>query len=266
MKAGFLQFRPEFGKPDINIQRIEKFLVDKEFDLIVLPELSNSGYLFTDEKELAEFSEAIPGKFSEKLIEISHAKNAYIVCGICEKEDKKYYNSSVLFKPDGTFEVYRKIHLFFEEKFWFEKGNNPFCVYELKDKKGNSFRLGMMICFDWIFPESARTLALKGAQIICHPSNLVLPYCQDAMVTRAIENKIFIITTNRIGTEVKGEKSLTFTGLSEVVTPKAKIEYRAPSDTEEVFLIEINPAEADNKFVNEFNNVLAERRPDFYFD
>jgi len=72
----------------------------------------------------------------------------------------------------------------------------------------------MMICFDWFFPESARTLALKGAQLILHPSNLVMPYCQDAMITRSIENRVFSITSNRIGRE----GGYNFTGKSQIVS------------------------------------------------
>jgi predicted amidohydrolase len=81
-------------------------------------------------------------------------------------------------------------------------------------------KVGMMICFDWIFPESARTLALKGAQIIAHPSNLVLSYCQQAMFTRAVENRVFTITANRTGTEINGDKELYFTGKSVIVDTK----------------------------------------------
>ena len=54
-----------------------------------------------------------------------------------------------------------------------------------------SVKIGMMICFDWIFPEVARSLALKGAEIICHPSNLVLPHCPKAMKIRSLENRVF---------------------------------------------------------------------------
>src|SRR5207253_5521489 len=71
----------------------------------------------------------------------------------------------------------------------------------------------MMVCFDWFFPESVRTLALAGAEIIAHPSNLVLPYCPDAMVIRCLENRVFAVTANRIGAEKRGRKPpLTYIG------------------------------------------------------
>mgnify|MGYP002476654204 CR=1 FL=1 len=122
----------------------------------------------------------------------------------------------------------------------------------------------MMICFDWAFPEAARTLALAGAQIICHPSNLVMPYCQKAMYARAVENRVFIITCNRVGTEEKNKKKLTFTGNSVILDPSGNYLSSASPGKEELNIVEINPSEALNKFINPVNNVLTDRRPDFY--
>ncbi|MFO0767873.1 MAG: nitrilase-related carbon-nitrogen hydrolase [Nitrospiraceae bacterium] len=89
---------------------------------------------------------------------------------------------------------YRKTHLFFEETLFFDPGDSGFQVWDVGGAK-----VGVMICFDWFYPESARTLALMGADIIAHPSNLVLPHCPDSMVTRCLENRVFSITANRIG-------------------------------------------------------------------
>ena len=111
MKAGFLQFKPEFGKPEVNAERVKKLLSGKDFDLIVLPELANSGYLFTNEDELKKLSEDIPeGLFCQTLKNISAQNNSHIVAGICEVDNGSFYNSSVLFYPDGQIKLYRKIH------------------------------------------------------------------------------------------------------------------------------------------------------------
>ena len=265
MKAGYLQFKPEFGKPEKNISKIENLVKDKDFDLLVMPELANSGYLFTSSDELAVLSEEIPnGKFCNALREICRDKNAFIVSGICEGHKGSYYNSSVLVQPDGKIHTYRKIQLFYEEKLWFQPGNFPLTVYEIKSSLLKPVKIGMMVCFDWIFPEVTRTLALKGARIICHPANLVMPFCQDAMVTRAIENGIFTITSNRTGKEVKEEKELNFTGLSEIVNPKGKILHRGTHDKEEVVVLEIDPSEAIDKHINPMNDLFADRREEFY--
>ena len=86
-----------------------------------------------------------------------------------------------------------------EETLWFTPGDSGFQVWDIGLAK-----IGVMICFDWYYPESARTLALMGAEIICHPSNLVLPNSPDSMPVRCLENRVFAITSNRIGTEARG--------------------------------------------------------------
>jgi predicted amidohydrolase len=187
------------------------------------------------------------------------------VSGICEREGNNYYNSSVLVCPDGKVIIYRKIQLFYEEKLWFKPGNIRLQTCDIENGNFHKTRIGMMICFDWIFPEVARSIALKGAQILCHPANLVMPYCQDAMVTRAIENSIFTITCNRTGSERSGERELTFTGMSEIVNPRGNILHRASKDEEECVIIDIDPSEALNKNINSRNNLFDDRREEYYF-
>lgn len=265
MKAGFLQFKPEFGKPEKNIGRIKELISNAEFDLLVLPELANTGYLFTDKSELEELSEEIESsKFCDELKKICMENNAYIVSGISERCKDKFYNSSVLVSPEGNIITYRKIHLFDREKLWFTPGDTPLQVHEINIAEHGKVKIGMMICFDWIFPETARTLALKGAQIICHPSNLVMSYCQTAMFTRALENHVFTITANRTGTENRGNKELTFTGESVIVNTRGKYLCRGGKDTEEICLAEIDPAEALNKNISENNDLFKDRREEFY--
>ncbi len=121
-----------------------------------------------------------------------------------------------------------------------------------------------MICFDWIFPEAARTLTLKGADIICHPANLVLPYCQNAMVTRCLENRVFAITTNRIGSEKRNGSELTFTGASQITGCSGEILHRAQIDEEKACVIEIDAQLARNKNITENNNILTDRRLKMY--
>lgn len=124
-----------------------------------------------------------------------------------------------------------------------------------------------MICFDWFYPEAARALALQGADIIAHPSNLVLPHCPESMVTRCLENRVFSITANRIGSEARGGKErLSFIGSSEVVDPRGRILHRAPREIEDLAIIEIDPAEARIKSLNPYNDLLRDRRPAFYHE
>jgi predicted amidohydrolase len=264
MKIAYLQFKPEFCNPAANIEKIKTLTAEKEFDLLVIPELANSGYLFTEKKELEKTAEYFgEGRFYSVIKEISERKSSFIVTGFCEKEGEKFYNSSMLVCPDGKKYLYRKIHLFWDEYKWFTPGNLPFEAVDIEGSFGK-VKIGMMICFDWAFPEAARTLAIAGAQIICHPSNLVMPYCQKAMYARAVENRVFIITCNRIGTEEKGEKKLTFTGNSVILDTAGNYLSAASVEKEQLNTVEINPDEALNKFINPVNNVITDRRPNLY--
>lgn len=261
MKVGFLQFKPLFGQVESNLDKLST-MIEKapDFDLLVLPELANSGYVFTSKDELMKASEIIPnGSFVEKLSELTKSRNSVIVCGICERKGEYYYNSSVLIGPDGFVGKYQKIHLFDREKLFFQPGNGPLKSIEVKGMK-----IGMLVCFDWLFPEATRVLALEGINILAHPANLVLPYSQTAMLTRSIENGIFTITSNRIGTEENGGIELTFTGKSQITSPKMELLASAEVNTEEIRIVEIDLELAQNKWLNERNNVLLDRRSKLY--
>ena len=116
-----------------------------------------------------------------------------------------------------------------------------------------------MICFDWFFPEVIRTLALKGAQIICHPSNLILPYCQSTLLGAAVQNRVFIITANRVG----NERGVAFTGMSQILDPDMRILARSEKDAD-VKVVEIDPKAADSKRINKYNDLWLDRRVDLY--
>jgi predicted amidohydrolase len=192
-------------------------------------------------------------------LELAKKQNTNLVFGIAERADDKLFNSSVLVTARGECFVYRKLHLFDREKRLFSPGDKELEVFDIGEAK-----IGMMICFDWIFPEVARSLALKGADIICHPSNLILPHCQDAMVTRCLENRIFAITSNRTGTEKRRKEELTFTGRSQIVDPKGRVLAQANAFEEKLCIIEIDPFLAKDKKVTPNNHIFEDRRTDFY--
>ncbi len=261
MIAGLLQFDPVFGDIKGNVSKILRLVSDKRADLVVLPELFNTGYQFISKDEVSDLSEEIPAGFTTRsLIELSKDKGFHIVAGLAERDGGSFYNSAVLTGPAGFIGVYRKTHLFFEEKLWFSPGNTGFRVWETPIGK-----IGIMICFDWFFPESARTLALKGADVIAHPANLVLPYCPDAMPTRCLENGVYAVTANRTGNEERGGKErLEFIGTSEIVSPGGQILYRAAKESEEFGSAEVDISEARNKNLNAFNNLFKDRRKEYY--
>lgn len=261
MKAGYYQYEPIFGQKKKNINKVIDTLQNIDADLIVLPELFATGYQVVSCEEVTELSEYVPqGCTTEALTELSINNNMYIVAGLAEKCRDKVYNSAILTGPDGYIGRYRKTHLFFEEKLWFEPGDTVFEVFNTPVGC-----IGIIICFDWIFPESVRTLALKGAEVIAHPANLVLPHCPSAMSVRCLENRVFAITANRTGIEKrKDDQSLRFIGTSQIVAPDGSILVRAPENDESLKIIEIMPEEAKNKALNPFNDLFVDRRPGMY--
>jgi len=259
MKIGYIQSSPIFGAKEKNFNEVRLLINDAKADLLVLPELFATGYTFISKEEVNELAETAHDQTAEFLVELSNKTGATIVGGFIEADKDKIYNSSLIISDGKVIDTYRKIHLFNKEKFWFSPGNKPLRVYEI-----NGVRIGVMICFDWIFPEVCRTLALKGAQVIAHPSNLVMPYCQNAMVTRCLENRVFAVTANRIGNEKRGEDEFTFTGISQITSFDGKILSFAPENEIAVSILEIDEKQANNKMINEYNDVLKDRRPNFY--
>jgi predicted amidohydrolase len=260
LKVGFLQFSPRLGRKDDNLERTIGLLRGAKADLLVLPELFNTGYLFGNKEELKRSAEYIPdGPTFEKMKDLAARMKVYLIFGMAEAEGEDCFNSSVLVAPDGDFWVYRKLHLFDREKLWFTPGDKELEVVDIGQAK-----VGMMVCFDWIFPEVTRILALKGAEIICHPSNLVLPYCQQAMITRCIENGVFAITTNRTGTEEKDGVKLTFTGNSRVIDPKGNVLMKADAAQEGIWTVDIDPGLARDKKFTPGNDLFKDRRIEFY--
>jgi len=261
LRIGFIQSAPAFGDPDGNRRRLLEQVSRLDADLLVLPELCHSGYVFQSREEAFDLSEPIPsGPTSRFLIELARERQVTIVAGICERDGKLLYNSAGTFTPAGHLNTYRKIHLFQEEKLWFEPGNTPFRVLDLGD-----VRLGVLVCYDWRFPEATRALALLGADIIAHPANLVFPFCQEVMRARCIENHIFAVTANRVGTEIRpGEREETFTGRSQVVNPAGELLVRASTDQVEESVVEIDPSRAREKSFSPYNHPLNDRRPEHY--
>ncbi len=261
IKAGFYQFDPVFGLKEENIDKVLTALRDADADLLVLPEFFATGYQFASRVEVAELAEKIPdGVTTQRLTRLSREKDMYIVAGLPEKDGGMFFNSAVITGPEGFIGKYRKTHLFFEEKLYFNNGDTGFHVWETRIG-----RIGIMICFDWFFPESMRALALMGADIIAHPANLVLPYCPQAMPVRCLENRVFAVTANRTGEETRKEgQTLHFIGQSRVVSPDATVLVTADANNESLMMTEIDPKMSRNKILNPLNNIFADRRPDMY--
>lgn len=260
MRVAFVQNSPEFGRVKDNIDKALSLMAGRPAELYVLPELFATGYVFTSKDELTALSEESRNGYTYGVIsDFARINGTAVVYGFPEKTPDGVYNSSIFIDGDDNFKIYRKLHLFYNEKRFFIPGNLPLEVFPYRGAK-----LGMMICFDWIFPELSRCLALMGADIICHPANLVMPYCQEAMITRSIENRIFTITANRIGEENRDDMKYKFTGRSQITECQGNVIYRASEDKEEIYCADINIKEARNKYFNNLNNLWNDRRIEYY--
>ncbi len=258
MRIGVLQFKPILFDVEGNLKKALDLMKDFRGDLLILPELAFSGYLFNSKSEIEKlipFNDMV----EEELKKISREKSSAIVFGFPEKSGNKFYNSSMLLLPNGKRRVYRKTHLFFEEKLFFEPGNTGFFVEEFRGVK-----IGLAICFDWFFPESFRTLTLMGADIIAHSANLVMPYCQDSNVYASLQNRVYIATANRWGKDENGTRSLEFTGKSQITSPSGKIIARASEAKDVILEADIDISASRDKHLNSMNDVFKDRRPGFY--
>ena len=257
IKVSVIQFHPVLGDIDANINKIAE-LMNKSAgsDLYVLPELASTGYNFASREQAYDLSEPVDdSRFIDFLEGMCVSLQCHIVTGFNERDGDLLYNSALLVSPDGLAGVYRKLHLFNDEKDIFQPGDLGMPVYET-----SIGTIGMLVCFDWMFPEVWRKMTLQGAQIIAHPCNLVLLYCQSVVPSHAIINRIFVATANRIGTE----GGITFTGRSVIVAPDGEVLAAASHDQEEVLTVENDIEQADYKMVTPRNNVLKDRRVELY--
>jgi len=251
MHVGFVQLDPKILDVEGNVNAALRLIGGKRADLIVLPELFNTGYNFKNRGEIASVAELVPeGATTQALRELSKRDGAMVVAGVAERKGRSLYNSAVVLKDGKYIGTYRKVHLFYNEKKFFKPGLE-FKVFG---------KVGVMVCFDWYFPESARSLMLKGAEVIAHPSNLVLSNCPEAMKTRALENRVYAVTADRVGIE----RGLRYIGQSEIVNPRGRIIYRASATKEECVVRKIDLATARNKTVTPRNNLLRDRMPQAY--
>jgi predicted amidohydrolase len=259
LKIGYVQTNPLFGEKVQNFKQVKGLLNEVKADLLVLPELFATGYTFASKNEVKLLSEEIDGPTLNFLKSLSQKTGAILIGGFAEKDGENFYNSAMVVYDKKLIGIYRKIHLYNKEKKWFLPGNKYPEVFKV-----NEVNIGVMICFDWFFPETIRTLALERADIIAHPSNLVLPYCQKAMQTHCLVNRVYAITSNRIGREQRGEDDFFFTGGSQITSINGEILSSAQNYDADVAIVEIDINKARNKQLNLYNNIFEDRHPEFY--
>jgi omega-amidase len=219
---------------------IEGIVREEKVDLIVFPELANSGYVKPMDISFAEqyiqLADRIPGKFTKALSEEARKHGVHIVAGILEAHPTvslTVYNSAVIIDPAGeVVGIHRKMHIPGEEKHYFCPGNT--CSI-FPTELGN---IGIIICADGSFPELSRILALKGVEIICCCYNVPkLPGMEfmnerisHIAACRAIENMCFFIGCNRVGSDAGG----SYWGRSAIAGPMGQLLARSEVETEDI--------------------------------
>jgi predicted amidohydrolase len=263
MKLSIVQYTPTFGEKQENFRRIHAYSEQTDADVIVFPELCTTGYFFQNKEESRFYAESLDGETVHFFRSMAHNHDAMVVAGFVEKDGDKVYNSALIVSPGEPLRVYRKTHLFYKERHCFDEGDTGFFVVKHHQHDAN---IGTMICYDWRFPESARVLGLKGADVIVCPSNLVTNVWHIAMPARALENKVYVAVPNRAGEEVRGaeNESVKFTGRSVIYSYNGSALAQAGAEEDEILTVEIDPLATRDKSFNALNDIFRDRRPDIY--
>ena len=249
------QFCPVLGNKKENIRKINdciKQAASEQADLVVFPELCLTGYFIWD--DIKELAESVSGESLQLLQQSCRDHSIHAVISFPEVTiNGHYYITSALIDDTGAvIGTYQKTHLFDREAEIFRPGNT---LPVFKTKFGN---IGLMICYDLEFPEVARTLKIKGADLLIIPLANMSPY-EDYQITylksRAMENELPIALCNRIGSE----EDTFFFGHSAVVNSKGKVLLKMGSK-EQISTVAISLEESKDQKLN----YLMHRRADLY--
>jgi len=267
VKIAGLQMEPKILDKEGNLARCLELITltaKKGARLIVLPECALTGYCFSSLEEALPVAELIPGPSTEKIMSACRELNVYVVVGLLEKDGDKCYNAVVLLGPHGLVGKHRKLHLpYLGVDRFLNHGNLPPTAYDTEVGK-----IGIGICYDLMFPEHSRVLALQGADILVFPANWPETgkvYPDYIVPTRAIENHVFCVAVNRVGRE-RGTK---FFGGSKIAHWFGRPLAKGKRNEEDILYAEIELAEARQKrfvIVPGVHEVdfINDRRPEFY--
>ena len=263
------QLEPRIGCKEENMEKTLRFIeeaVKEGAEVVVLPELANTGYVFETRREAFGLSEPVPeGPTTEAWEETAKEHGIYIAAGIAEREGHSLYNTGVLLGPEGYLGKYRKLHLWYREKLFFEPGDLGLPVFNTEIG-----RLAMMICYDMWFPEVARIYAVQGVDLLLNITNWVAarePRGEER-VTMAIcmgqshVNSVFMAAADRVGVE----RGQAFLGHSLITAPSGlPIAGPASRDREEIIIAECDLSEARKaKRKTRLNFTMLDRRTDIY--
>ncbi|MFP3916769.1 carbon-nitrogen family hydrolase [Lysinibacillus telephonicus] len=257
MKIGCIQMNVGFGKVDENFERAEHLIREaagKGAEIVVLPEMWNTGYALEKLEELADSEGARTKAFLKGLAE---ELSLHIVGGsVATERDGKFYNTMYVYNRDGELvSEYSKVHLFrlMNEEKYLEAGNemNRFTLGDIE--------AGGVICYDIRFPEWLRAHALAGANVLFVSAQWPTPridHWKTLLQARAIENQCFVIAVNRISRKVEN-----FNGQSMVIEPWGEVLWTGGED-EELAIVDVDFSKVEE--VRGRIPVYDDRRPGLY--
>ena len=267
VRIAAVQMDPKLGEIDANRRAILQHLGEAAKNgasLVAFPECALTGYGFASRVEALASAEPIPGQSVAMIAQACATLGTFCVFGLLEADGDRLFNACVLVGPEGLVGSYRKIHLPFVGVDRFaDPGDRPFAVYE-----ANGLRIGMHICYDGAFPESARVLTLLGADLLILPTNWPThseTAAEHMMSCRALENVVYTMAVDRVGTE----SGFEFIGRSSITDTAGNRLAFASADRQEILYADIEPAKARMKKLvrrpglHEVDRI-GDRRPSFY--
>jgi len=266
-KIAIAQIDIAFADRERNLARIIAVLEEsaaKGAKLTVFPEAALSGYCYNSLEEARPHAEPIPGPSTRRLMDVCKKLGVYVIYGLLEADGERLFNATALVGPDGVVCSYRKIHLpFLGIDRFTTPGDRPFAVHDAA-----GMRIGMHICYDGGFPESARVMTLLGADLLVLPTNWppgaeCMAGC--AVNTRAMENNVYYAACDRVG----DERGFHFIGLSKICDPSGRVLAESTHDREEILYADIDVEKARQKKIIRIPKLheidrIRDRRPEMY--
>jgi predicted amidohydrolase len=267
MKIACVQTDVVFKDINANLSSLETTVrgeVAQGTQLTVFPECFSTGYCFDSLDEAMAFGEAVPGPATDRVAKLCAELKTYVVFGMLEKSGDQLFNVAVLIGPDGLIGSYRKVHLpYLGVDRFTTPGDRPFEVFEAA-----GVRIGILICYDGGFPEAARVLSIRGADLIVLPTNWPPggSYMAEFSINcRAMENGIYFAAVNRIGTE----NGFSFIGKSRICSPVGATIMSIDDASAGILRTESDPMSARTKRIvrvpgKHLIDRMADRRPEMY--
>lgn len=263
-KTAVIEFNPQLNQLDNNMDNLLEAVTEAAKNgakLIVTPEMATTGYHYENRQSILPFTDTIPGKTTKRFEEVAKLYDTHIVIGMAEVdvEDGLCYNSAALVGPTGYIGKYRKVHQWATEDNWAHWGDLGIPVYET-----SIGRIAIIICMDSSYFESARIVAVKGADILCFPTNST-GGSLSMLQAWAEMNGLYVIGANRSNTETDYHMvgaSAVWSPLGRKLAETPYVEESQARDETVILYADIDPA----LFENPAKKRMEKRKPDLYSD